>query len=736
MSCNNKKLLKRGSSTSSTPASTSFLFYYCIVREEQRRESAAPPAKLVPPPSTIHKIITCFFIFLFFFLPRKLKTEEDLFFTHSLSRARGGAMMMPVGDDGAGEGRGELGYMYSLPAATAGGRKKSRGRRGLGCWLAGFGLACSSAYLALRFAYVGGSGGDDGVEGAQLLSALFIRDSQESLGWKVLAQSKYTDVYGPIGVDYPWVDDLNVIVEPYVPTRVVLGGMASGDAVPAILEWDIGSRFYSGPFVDVNFISVGPVAVRVKGCTAKGCSELQATLHVKYVKREVRQLFPEDLKASMDAMEVLYRVKEAEGRKLYGNGYRDIGYFVRLHNSLAGMRDCDHMHDGLGFLTQHTLLNIDFERVVRMVNPAVSLPFWDYTIDAVRMADDENVRAFYDSPLWADDIFGAFPVSGTQQADDGIHEVTHGRWANISLRAEAWGAEASPVKNGWGLLRSPWNMNAAPLLTRGRLNYGFYFDSIPDCKDHYEQMQLSTWLEFGLQIQYKPHGSIHTVIGGSWGVDYLQELSELLPWRVIRDIALRGFGLQKDLWRKGLLECPRQCDADATPETCTCYCPDLEIWLAEKQAAEVLRAVAVSDTWIGAGSEVAEALLKLLCNAEGQAPAIGDSMSSAAPIDPTFWVLHPTADRMWQWRRINGFLSTEWPEDNYRHEPGVCWGHAADDVLIWKDLLGANGKFLTNTEVYDRLDPLVPHDNTDFVFADFQWEHCAAAHGYPTGLIK
>ena len=36
---------------------------------------------------------------------------------------------------------------------------------------------------------------------------------------------------------------------------------------------------------------------------------------------------------------------------------------IQLHNTLAGSRVCDHLHDGLGFLPQHAAFTLMFEKV-------------------------------------------------------------------------------------------------------------------------------------------------------------------------------------------------------------------------------------------------------------------------------------------------------------------------------------------------------------------------------------
>ena len=41
------------------------------------------------------------------------------------------------------------------------------------------------------------------------------------------------------------------------------------------------------------------------------------------------------------------------------------------NNAQAGNSDCDHMHDGLGFLTNHGAQTVQFEQALQSINPRV-----------------------------------------------------------------------------------------------------------------------------------------------------------------------------------------------------------------------------------------------------------------------------------------------------------------------------------------------------------------------------
>merc|ERR1712086_772216 len=119
--------------------------------------------------------------------------------------------------------------------------------------------------------------------------------------------------------------------------------------------------------------------------------------------------------------------------------------------------------------------------------------------------------------------------------------------------------------------------------------------------------------------------------------------------------------------------------------------------------------------------------MRLLCNDyEELAPVMGDLMNSGAPADPIFWTIHPTVDRLWQWRRINGMTNESWPasSENYVHG-GDCWGHSADDVTIFKNIFDSDERFYSNQDLYDRMDA---------IYDSFRWGHCQHV-GYPIDLL-
>lgn len=101
----------------------------------------------------------------------------------------------------------------------------------------------------------------------------------------------------------------------------------------------------------------------------------------RYMRREIRDLFEDDRKAFFNAISTVYSVSTTAGASTYGSSYKGADYFMEYHTWMAGTRECDHLHDGMGFLTGHNAVTMEFEQNLRLIDPSVSIPYWDYTID-------------------------------------------------------------------------------------------------------------------------------------------------------------------------------------------------------------------------------------------------------------------------------------------------------------------------------------------------------------------
>ncbi|MFJ4806800.1 tyrosinase MelC2 [Streptomyces murinus] len=101
---------------------------------------------------------------------------------------------------------------------------------------------------------------------------------------------------------------------------------------------------------------------------------------------------------------------------------RNGGYdtFVEVHNQFI-MNDADDServgHRSPSFLPWHRTFLIRFEQELQKINPAVTLPYWDWTADRTLSAS-----------LWASDFLGGTGRSRDGQVMDGPFAYSTGNW--------------------------------------------------------------------------------------------------------------------------------------------------------------------------------------------------------------------------------------------------------------------------------------------------------------------
>ena len=119
-------------------------------------------------------------------------------------------------------------------------------------------------------------------------------------------------------------------------------------------------------------------------------------------------------------------------------------------------------------------------------------------------------------------------------------------------------------------------------------------------------------------------------------------------------------------------------------------------------------------------------------------------MEAASPIEASFWPIHPTLDRLLQYKdMVKPFTTKEWAAEGddvcvYYERPvadpdddGVetnCEGHHAYDLTYFKAVLSnADGKFdskhMTNIEMRDAMDPRDSY-SLPYMYNHFDWTHC------------
>lgn len=498
-----------------------------------------------------------------------------------------------------------------------------------------------------------------------------------------------------------------------------------------------------------------------------------------YVRREFRTLTTEDQQAFMDANYIIYSTSEEQGRRLYGANFRNSTSLVRYHHFSAAQQDADHIHEGNGFLTQHIKLSNMFEDALRAVDPALSLPYWDFTIDVA-----EN-RDAWESVILSGDTYGAMTLPSnvshgftyTEDAmDDG--RVKDSRWADLKVEKNVW---YDDLVYSYGYLRAPWNLNPSPYITR----YAFSFKNkltFPDCASHYDILQYDDMMDFFATIANSPHSKTHTVLGGFYGCDAFQTLIDqgfIANSDNARALCSFWSFYVKEFWRRNFITPDRSCalpdttrprgstakstttttTAAAASSSCGFTCvagqeDDMLDFLFEQGHLNI------DTTTNPTGARAA--VLQFICNSSdgtatgrswGSQIFTGDHLESASPADPSFWVIHPTIERLFHAKLMSGgFVTDYWPIhvnesqstyvcaknacynatlQSYDYHADCCYGHYRDDQTMDADV-GSRSVY-TGATNYATLQATNPTSTETYampyIYDGFTWDHCVSSVG-------
>ena len=596
--------------------------------------------------------------------------------------------------------------------------------------------------------------------------------------------------YGPqAGAAYPWLRNA-LLVEPSRLTVVrVKNPLEYGRVTFAVTgprpSHAVAHNASGGPATTLVLDRVGTYDLAVTSARASRNS----IVYCRYVRREIRSLTAEDRGAFLAAARQLWATPTAAGRDRYGPLYVGVDDLAEFHNTQAGAQDCDHIHDGLGFFTQHAALSMRFEQSVQLVDSRAALPYWDFTIEEAALRDasgDVAVADLLRTELWTDAYFGSAGLEGLAGAP-----VADGLWGYAAVRGGAW----NTTHNAFGLLRAPWNNNPIPFVTRSATQCGA--DSSrsqrwPSCETHLASLRnTSTFAAWAYDAMLAPHGPLHVLVGGTTGCDAEYDALKHLGVsnRDVESLKMLSFALTKNLYRLGLRACPEKCvvksgrrvlaagdaaasdeastsdgaaasadEASATPRRldflykdasgrhdaaspCRCGCPALGAAVAAAG-----NGTALADAYLGYkvlpdpalrktlremaasadGLRRVASVVHVLCEAD---VLVGDQLESASPVDISFWPIHPTLERLYHWKVLHyGFDDRAFPDDETASVyGGACAGHRSfDEVHMDVDTLLSEGLEKTVTNA-QLLEAFDPKSNAlPFVYDAFRWDHCEA----------
>eukprot|EP00752_Nemacystus_decipiens_P012221 g10835.t1 len=618
------------------------------------------------------------------------------------------------------------------------------------------------------------------VTGTPGASAVGSSDGEEHLSF--VASNEYTRRGDVIGRGYPWLQD-RILVEPFRKTTLAVVGPREGmvyswriTATDEEIDVQEGMQIaYSGPAVEVVFERAPKYTVVLEERDGEGVEgqeedggvvergdvgseEVVRTTSVevfcKYVRREIRSLFDDERDQMFDAMKVLWDVPIEEGRDLYGPDYMDVWTIDKFHQVGASDIVCDHLHDGIGFGVTHSMVTMMFENSLQLVNPMVSLPYWDFTVEGAVVDTDEELAGDYTrlseaSPLWTPDWFG-----GVDKHD---YQVKDGRWGSLPVPVVDQDERLDVGADVYGRMRSPWNVNQRPFMTRG-LGEMCGLDSTefytwPGCSSHYDlQDRFNSYYGYTWWSQYGPHGPVHVWVGGNVdckkdmdtvigivGEEYRQSMSGFL------------FVFRKDMFRDTTFKCRGFVGPSVTEEEImksgVCGCLDFDLTDASDDYLMVFENFSTLFTFDQEFTEEEKRILAAQwCN--GQV-GMGESSQSSSPLDPTFWSMHPTMERLLVFKLLAGtFTDYSWPDepgswvgmDGVEYDVEIstrsdtCYGHRGSDIFpydILTDFITPQFTFygkkapntLQNRAVIRLFDP--SENALPFIYDNFEWSHCA-----------
>lgn len=615
----------------------------------------------------------------------------------------------------------------------------------------------------------------------------------------IVLQNEYTDALGPIGLEYPWTSEDKQVIDAYKPFRACVSGVTPGrDECHTILDVDDRQRTAINDIstdrapgmmcASMEALPPGDFHITVT-CVQNGqTNSVRMTALSRYVRREIRELTKDDRTRWLDAMAIVFYTDGDEGRKIYGSTFRSSAEISSLHAINAGMRDGDHLHRGLGFLAQHLRQDGWLTASLQSVDSSISAPYWDWTIDEDLLSSG-IIDSIYDSPIFTPDMFGSpnfvssptfwmshlaalVGVSQRELTARGMLDfaIRDGRFQMIRVpRSPSANSNitqgqqiAREPRSPYGYIRSPWNTNPSPFVTRFHIREPMWSvqdlslynpTHLPACSDLYSLFAIvkdgAPTSQLFLEMETKKiHARAHWVIGGiAFDENKMNAALAALP----SEYACPEPFVDKYIWRQWLADMPAACESTDPLRECALELPGHNANPAsqDRKIGELVIATAACNKSRAYQTNLTAAKLTEIGRFWRQALILyGDALDSSSPADPAFHIIHPTLARYFQYSYlVNPELVDDWYlfDDGpaciqysciaLNGEPGsfqqCCAGHYRNST-IFVDILGSVAAKGTDLDVTNEkiLASVVPWNSRSdaAVFHHFRWDHCAKSN--------
>ena len=318
---------------------------------------------------------------------------------------------------------------------------------------------------------------------------------------------------------YPWLDSPIAgcqLVEPYKVTTLSVARSSITDSstdtskntfvwtiegdgdVEVLSSDDLTLAAMKGSSITVKFRTTGVYALVVTEYDTTGAVVTSTHINAicKYVKRELRTLTIDDREAFLNAAATIWKYTTEEGQALYGEKFTGMEKFTALHIIQSNDIRCDSYHEGSGFITHHLAMSVSFDAALRAVDPSVTLPYWDFTIEGrhycsqlptpsillYHFCDVCILILFYRLHLLyaIGQAIASTKKTPSYMLSEGVSPIFSDTWfgtvdANNHIADSRWKGTKIPLaaadtprhlKNSFGHWRSYWNNNPDPYVTR------------------------------------------------------------------------------------------------------------------------------------------------------------------------------------------------------------------------------------------------------------------------------
>lgn len=488
---------------------------------------------------------------------------------------------------------------------------------------------------------------------------------------------------------------------------------------------------------------------------------------VKYVRREVRQLTTKDRERYLAATASFHRLDAEAGRRQYGAKFTNYKESVTKHLARMSLDKCTPFHGYDTFLTSHEGFVLEFEQALQSIDPRISAPYWDYTIDTVKYGHVDDIAS--NSILFTNDWFGPLDNSATSDV------LTSKYFSSLPVPVDA----SSPEHNAFGVVTDLTNANPSLFVERFSSICGLPTKvPLAGCTELKSVFATTSLSAFRSTVEQVYHASLHMALGGvkDCAFSLSDASSDATQGGPDRPQLYESIGaMANTMWRTmelgGLMKCSSDgCSSSVeadTFEACSCSCPSVDEWddsekyelgydqLSHFGVVQMLASETATSAYFetsattglqkvsGATPDEDEAFWKWLvdfsCHPGKMAPF---ATPLASNNDPLFWVSHASWGRFWHFMRLSPELSDgfhlQWTDPtektfltDYTNVTDCEGMLKEDDKLPFKGFTvdaathpeeyAAAGRY-TNADMLALISP----DNPDlpYVYSDFDWDHC------------